>query len=120
VAHNPAGTWALRSALSENFPERPFTLIFGAMRDKAIREMAEILFPIAEHVVLTHIENPRAASTEQLLQAGARTGAAMTAEETVELAFERTFDLTSSDGVIVITGSIFLVGEAMKLMGIPT
>ena len=74
VAHNPAGTWALRSALSENFPGRPITLCFAAMGDKAVQEMADILFPIAEQVVVTQVNNPRAATTDELLQAGARTG----------------------------------------------
>jgi dihydrofolate synthase/folylpolyglutamate synthase len=119
VAHNPAGAWALRSALSENFPDHPFTLVFGAMQDKAIREMADILFPIAEHVVVTHIDNPRASSTEQLLQAGSRTGAAMISEETVATALARAFDLTPQDVLVVVTGSIFLVGEAMKALEIP-
>ena len=45
VAHNPAGTWALRSALSAHYEDRPLTFVFGALRDKAIGEMAEILFP---------------------------------------------------------------------------
>src|SRR6185437_1512175 len=40
VAHNPAGAWALRAALSQNYPERALTFIFGAMRDKAIAEIA--------------------------------------------------------------------------------
>src|SRR5206468_3156080 len=48
VAHNPAGAWALRSSLSEHFEERPFTLVFGAMRDKAIPEMLQILSPLAQ------------------------------------------------------------------------
>jgi len=119
VAHNPAGAWALRSTLSETFPDRAFTLVFGAMHDKAIQEMADILFPIAEHVVLTPIENPRAATTDQLLQAGSRTGAAMIAKETVAAALVRAFELTLADGVVVVTGSIFLVGDAIKILGIP-
>ncbi len=64
VAHNPAGAWALRSTLSETYPDRDFTIVFGAMADKAIQEMAEILFPTAQQVVVTHIENPRAATTD--------------------------------------------------------
>ena len=119
VAHNPAGMWALRSALSESFLDRKFTLIFGAMRDKPIQELADILFPIAEHVIITHIDNPRAASTEELLQAGSRTGASITAEETVAAALGRARENTPTDDVIVITGSIFLVGDAMRVMGIP-
>ena len=118
VAHNPAGAWALRSALSETFPDHAFTLVFGAMQDKAIQEMADILFPIAERVIVTHIENPRAASTAQLLQAGSRTGAAMVAEETVAAALARGFEVTPSDGMVVVTGSIFLVGDTMKMLGI--
>ena len=119
VAHNPAGAWALRSALSETFPDREFTIVFGAMRDKAVQEMADILFPIAEHVVVTPIANPRAATTEQLLHAGSRTGTAMVAEDSVTAALARAGEITSPDGVIVVTGSIFLVGEAMRAMGIP-
>lgn len=119
VAHNPAGAWALRSALSETFPEHDFTIVFGAMRDKAIQEMADVLFPIAGHVVVTHIDNPRAASTQELLQAGSRTGAAMTAEESASAALTRAFDLAQPGDIVVVTGSIFLVGDAMKELGIP-
>src|SRR5439155_24538231 len=62
VAHNPAGAWALRSALSERFEGRPLLFVFGAMRDKAIGEMAEILFPLAERVIATCADNPRSAT----------------------------------------------------------
>ncbi|MGC2111492.1 MAG: folylpolyglutamate synthase/dihydrofolate synthase family protein [Candidatus Korobacteraceae bacterium] len=120
VAHNPAGAWALRSALSETFPGRALTVVFAAMRDKAIQEMAEILFPIVEQVVVTQVANPRAATTAELLQAASRTGAQLYAEETVPAALARARDLSKPDGLIVVTGSIFLVGEAMRAMGITT
>lgn len=118
VAHNPAGAWALRSALSENFPERPLTFVFGAMRDKAIQEMAEILFPMAEQVVVAHVNNPRAATNDELLQAGSRTGAELHSEPSVAHALEKAVELTAPHGVIVVTGSIFLVGEAMSALGL--
>ena len=118
VAHNPAGAWALRSALSENFGERELTLVFAAMRDKAIQEIADVLFPVAEQVVLTHVNNPRAATPAELVQAASRTGATMYTEDTVAAALAKAHELAKPDGVIVITGSIFLVGEAMAEMGI--
>ncbi len=118
VAHNPAGAWALRSALSENFSGRELTLVFAAMRDKAIQEMAEILSPIAEQVVLTKVNNPRGATTNELLQAASRTGATLYEEQNVSAALIRARDLSQPQGLIVITGSIFLVGEAMSAMGI--
>ena len=65
VAHNPAGAWALRSALSENFAGRELTFVFAAMRDKPLQEIAEILFPLAEQVVVTHVANPRAATHQR-------------------------------------------------------
>src|SRR5271166_289737 len=89
VAHNPAGAWALRSALSERYADRSLIFVFGAMRDKAISEMAEILFPLADRVIATRPANPRAASPEEILQAGARTGVAIDAVEDVEGAVER-------------------------------
>jgi dihydrofolate synthase / folylpolyglutamate synthase len=118
VAHNPAGAWALRSALSENFPSRELTFVFAAMRDKPLQEMAEILFPLAEQVVVTQVANPRAATTRELLQAAARTGAVLCEEQTVAAALASARELGHPDAVIVVTGSIFLVGEAMTLMGV--
>ncbi len=118
VAHNPAGAWALRSAISETFPDREITLVFGAMRDKAVQEIADILFPLAARVIVTHIENPRAASVEELQQAGSRTGAEMFPEPNTGTALARAFELTPADGIVVVTGSIFLVGEAMQVLGI--
>jgi dihydrofolate synthase/folylpolyglutamate synthase len=118
VAHNPAGAWALRSALSEGFAGRDLTLIFAAMRDKAIQEIAEILFPIFERVVLTQVDNPRAATVDELREAASRTGAVLFAEETVRSALARARDISPPQGVIVVSGSIFLVGEAMSAMGI--
>jgi dihydrofolate synthase / folylpolyglutamate synthase len=117
VAHNPAGAWALRSALSETFAGRELTLVFAAMRDKAIQEIADVLFPVAEQVVLTQVDNPRAATTAELVQAGSRTGATIYTEEKVPAALAKAYELTKAGGVIVITGSIFLVGEAMAVMG---
>jgi dihydrofolate synthase/folylpolyglutamate synthase len=117
VAHNPAGAWALRSALSEQYGDRPLILVFGAMRDKAISEMTEILFPLAEQVIATRPENPRAASPEEIQLAAARTGAEVEAVGNVKLAVERARALAGAATVIVITGSIYLVGEAMSSIG---
>ncbi len=118
VAHNPAGAWALRSALSERYDDRPLIFVFGAMRDKAISEMTEILFPLAERVIATRAENPRSASPEEIQQAGSRTGAEIEAVAVVGTALERARDAASSEAVVVVTGSIYLVGEAMRLLGV--
>ncbi|HXP47304.1 MAG TPA: folylpolyglutamate synthase/dihydrofolate synthase family protein [Terriglobales bacterium] len=117
VAHNPAGAWALRSALSEYAGERPLVLVFGVMRDKAVGEIAEILFPLAERVIATRADNPRSASPEEIREAAARTGAEIIIEPTVAGALQRARELASKDGVVVITGSIYVVGEALHAIG---
>jgi dihydrofolate synthase / folylpolyglutamate synthase len=116
VAHNPAGAWALRSALSERYEDRPLIFVFGAMRDKAISEMTEILFPLAESVIATRAENPRSASPEEVQQAAGRTGCEIELAPDVTAALERVRTLAKTGTVLVITGSIYLVGEAMHLL----
>ena len=119
VAHNPAGAWALRSALSERYHDRPLIFVFGAMRDKAISEMTEILFPLAVRVVATRPSNPRSAAPEEIQQAASRTGAEIEAENDVGRALDRARSAAPGNAVIVITGSIYLVGEAMRSLGLP-
>jgi dihydrofolate synthase / folylpolyglutamate synthase len=118
VAHNPAGAWALRSALSERYEGRSLIFVFGAMRDKAISEMTEILFPLAERVIATRPENPRAASPEEIQQAAARSGVEIERVDEVPQALERAKALAGDESVIVVTGSIYLAGEVMRCFGI--
>jgi dihydrofolate synthase/folylpolyglutamate synthase len=118
VAHNPAGAWALRAGLSERYEDRPLIFVFGAMRDKAISEMTEILFPPAYQVIATRPNNPRAASAEEIRQAAARTGVEIEAIENVQEAVERALAVANPGAVIVITGSIYLVGEVMQMLGV--
>jgi dihydrofolate synthase/folylpolyglutamate synthase len=116
AAHNPAGAWALRAALSERYEGRPFTLVFGVMRDKAIAEMAEILFPLAQHVIATQPSNPRSASPEEIRAAATRTGVEVLCEPQVARALARARELASERGIVVVCGSIYLIGEALGLL----
>ena len=118
VAHNPAGAWALRSTLSAVYGERPFSMIFGVMRDKAVSEIAEILFPLAEHVIVTHAESPRSATPSEIHQAAARVSVDIRETETVGGALAEARQLAGPEGLVVVTGSIYIVGEAMRTLGI--
>ena len=118
VAHNPAGAWALRSALSTCYEDRPLTFVFGAMRDKAIAEMAEILFPLAVRVIATRADNPRSAMPDEIREAAARTSTDIVDALDVASALARARSLAGPQGVVVITGSIYIVGEAMRVLGI--
>ncbi len=118
VAHNPAGAWALRSALSELFDARPLTFVFGAMRDKAISEMAEILFPLAECVIATPANNPRSALPEDIHAAAARVAVEFESARDVGEALHRARERAGKNGLVVVTGSIYIVGEAMRELSV--
>jgi dihydrofolate synthase/folylpolyglutamate synthase len=137
VAHNPAGAWALRAALSAGDPKsridsaegnRPHgqcqgglhlasemwvggqCLIFACLRDKPLREMTQILFPIFDHVILAPIHSPRATDVADLQAAAEATGVPSTPSATVEEAIQIALQLHPAR--IVISGSVYLVGEA--------
>jgi dihydrofolate synthase / folylpolyglutamate synthase len=118
VAHNPAGAWALRAALSAVYGERPITMVFGVLRDKAVGEMTEILFPIAERAIATHANNPRSATPTEIKQAASRMAGEIGEAQTVAEALKEAADAAGADGLVVVTGSIYIVGEAMRALGV--
>ena len=118
VAHNPAGAWALRSTLSACYEDSPLTFVFGAMRDKAIGEIAEILFPLAARVIATRADNPRSATPDEIREAAARTATDIEDAIDVASALDRARSLAGPRGIVVITGSIYIVGEAMRVLGV--
>ncbi len=126
VAHNPAGAWTLRAALAELPEERPRTLIFSCLRDKQIAELAQILFPLfdatsgdplraRDHIVLAPIQNARAASVDELLAAAKALDVSAHAAPHLPGALMQAREITPWEGIIVATGSVFLVGELRAL-----
>jgi dihydrofolate synthase/folylpolyglutamate synthase len=112
VAHNPAGAWALRSALSSICREgQRKTLIFSCLRDKPVRELAQILFPIFDRVMLAPIHSLRAAGLEELLAAARETGCVVNAADSLESAMQQSME-DSQERLVVVSGSVYLVGEA--------
>ncbi len=115
VAHNPAGAWALRAGLRELLSEaRPRTLIFSCLRDKPAAEMAQILFPLFEVVIFAPIHSARATPMADLLAAAEGTGVPAVETATVAEALEAA--RARSAGVVVVSGSVYLVGEARSLL----
>ena len=114
-AHNPAGAQVLREFLMECC-SAPITLVFGAMADKDFAQMSALLFPLARNVILTKMDDKRAATTSNLATAalGGRNNVIFTknAEEAIHWAQS----LTPPDGLICVTGSLHLVGEIKSLL----
>jgi dihydrofolate synthase/folylpolyglutamate synthase len=106
-AHNPAGARALAAYVDEFYEGERLTLIFGAMRDKSIEEIAEILFPRFDEVILTAPKQPRAMSPEVLRE--------MLVHPNVRTASGLEEALGMVNGTAFVSGSLFLVGEAEQL-----
>lgn len=127
VAHNPAGAWTLRSAIAALPDMQPRTLLFSCLRDKDLREMARILFPLfdgsesvdpsrrGDHLILAPIPNPRAAAVEDLAAVALELGIPAHTAPSVDMALKLAQELTPPGGVIIATGSVYLVGELRAL-----
>ncbi|HVZ82274.1 MAG TPA: folylpolyglutamate synthase/dihydrofolate synthase family protein [Terracidiphilus sp.] len=114
VAHNPAGAWALRAGLTQLVPEgAPLTLVFSCLRDKPVREMAQILFPLFERVLFAPIASPRATPAAELLAAAEATGTPAVAASSVA---EALAEARGTGNTVVVSGSVYLVGEARALL----
>ena len=115
-AHNVGGARALREYLDE-FVDRPITMIFGAMEDKDIGKIGSILFPRADRLILTKPSNSRAADPNAIFKgvpaAMDRSGLV---EPSVSEAISRAQTISAEDDVIVVTGSLYLVGEVRPIL----
>ena len=115
-AHNPAGAQALRDYLEELNPPA-LTLIFGAMRDKKLDQIARTLFPLANCLVLTVIDNPRSAQLETLAPLAKQFAPGVIIETTSSPAAVHTaITQTPAGGLICITGSLYLIGETRPMI----
>ncbi len=94
---------------------KPRTLIFSCLRDKPLAEMAQILFPLFDQVIVAPIHSARAAALDDLLAAARATGTPAVAAQSVGEALEMARD-RSTGGVVVVSGSVYLVGEARALL----
>jgi len=110
-AHNPSAAQEVASFWEENFAGRKIWLIYGALRDKAVDEIAGILFPHAAEVFFTQPRTSRAISADQLADITAHHAAHFAVLPEAERAFEQALDAAAPGDAIFITGSLYLVGQ---------
>jgi dihydrofolate synthase/folylpolyglutamate synthase len=114
-AHNPAGARVLRDFLDEHCPPQ-LTLIFGVMSDKALTEIAESLFPAAQTIIATRINNPRSTDPRAIAEAVAGRGWNVITAENAAEALTKARRVTPSDGLICVCGSLYLIGEIKEVL----
>jgi dihydrofolate synthase/folylpolyglutamate synthase len=115
-AHNPAAAQKVREYLETFLQSRQIVMIFGAMRDKAIREMVRVLFPLAREVVLARPEYERSAKPCEILNLVPNGVNSVRSTASVQEAVDIAEQLAAEDDTIVVVGSLFLVGEVKGLL----
>jgi len=115
-AHNLAGVAALRKTLENEFPAAKRTLVLGVLQDKDWRRMCEILAPLAARIVAVRVSSERTADANELATAcrGANASAEVIAVDSMAEALEK----SAEDEFVVVAGSLYLVGEALELLGL--
>jgi dihydrofolate synthase/folylpolyglutamate synthase len=112
-AHNIAGAKALAAYLDE-FVDKPITMIFGAMKEKDVSGIAQILWPRTERLILTRLNNSRSTTADELSDFVPENFD----RERIVLtnSVEDAMTAAGSAGLVVVTGSLYLVGEVKRIL----
>ncbi|MGH9774029.1 MAG: bifunctional folylpolyglutamate synthase/dihydrofolate synthase [Candidatus Acidiferrales bacterium] len=110
-SHNPAGAQELQKFWQEHFSQSRIILVYGAMRDKAVDEIAGLLFPQAATVILTEPRQPRAISADVLAQMTQHLASQFEVVADPDAALERAIELAGPGDAVFASGSLYLVGD---------
>lgn len=111
-AHNAEGALALAQTLAERYPHEQAHFILGTLKDKTWRQMLEAVLPLANRVSVVPVESDRSASPEELLSTCERLapGIGVTLHPHLSDAIRK----AESSPLVVITGSLYLIGQAVE------
>jgi dihydrofolate synthase/folylpolyglutamate synthase len=109
--HNPAGARELLKFWEENFVDRGIFLVYGAMRDKAVDEIASLLFSHAEAIIFTEPRQTRAISASLLSEIAGHFAKRTLVIPDPHQALQRAIELASPEDAVFATGSLYLVGD---------
>ena len=110
--HNPHAAESLVSTWNQEYPHQKATVIFGAVEEKCITEVLSIIAPIAEHIHFTPIDSPRSLTLGELKNALPENSPPFTLHDNLTDAITAT---QNTPHPLLITGSLFLVGQAKAL-----
>jgi dihydrofolate synthase/folylpolyglutamate synthase len=113
-AHNADGIAALAASLPEWLGDRRLVAVVSVLDDKDAAAMFASLLPLCDDVVVTSNANPRALPAEALASLA---GGAAHAEDDPRRALEVAKALAGEDGVVLATGSIYLIADLLRPPG---
>lgn len=114
-AHNPAAAHELRRTAERLLAGRRIVLLMATMADKDVATMAAELGPLADRVIVTCAPSTnRAAAPSRLVDAFRPWSSSVAAEEDVHLALSRALREVDANSVLLVTGSLYLVGQVRE------
>ena len=119
-AHNPAGMEALAASLPAVVGERRLVAVVSILEDKDAAAMLRVLLPLCDDVVFCKAASPRALSPATLASLGAQVGGVrgtVAVERDVNDALALARERAGRDGVVLVTGSIYLLGDLLRPRG---
>ena len=115
-AHNTSAAQMLKAAVEELWPGRPVHLLIGMSTDKDLDGMAKMLGPMAASVVCTTSRHPRACAAEKLIDVWMAHSRLVMAIPDLADAYTYLVNSVPTDAVVVVTGSLFVVGELRAMV----
>lgn len=113
-AHNPHASAALVRSLQHDFRYREMTMVIAFSEDKDIDGMLSHLIPLADRVIFSRFDNPRAADPAGLATRPAAAAKDAKVVESLAEAADLALMMSSEEDMVVITGSLYAVGEARE------
>jgi dihydrofolate synthase / folylpolyglutamate synthase len=114
-AHNPEGAQLLRDFLIKE-KEKEVHFVFGVVRDKNIRGIGSAIFPVATSIHLTPLVNSRSAAPAEVAAIHKRYAPRMKIHSNMREALRAAWKECSASGLVVVTGSLYLVGELLPFV----
>jgi dihydrofolate synthase / folylpolyglutamate synthase len=115
-AHNRDSARCLREALMSCFQYRRLILVLGISANKNLEGIIEELAPLASLTVATRAMVPRAAPPQRVATLAAKWSDHIIAEEDTQKALAQAIAETQPDDLLLVTGSLYLVGDAKRLL----
>lgn len=118
VAHNPDGMRVLAGTLASlrAGTDRGMTVVYGAVQDKDVTDIMQVMARSAEHLFAVSANSPRSLSAEEIARRSADAGIITTIAGSVENGIRMALEQASRDDVIVICGSFFVVADALAVL----
>jgi dihydrofolate synthase/folylpolyglutamate synthase len=114
-AHNPAAAAILTDYLKQR-KESEIHMVFGAMRDKAIKDVVAALLPLVKHIYLTPLLNQRAARPEDVADMFPDHRERVTICRNMKSALRTAWANCPPSGLVLITGSLYLIGDILPFV----